>query len=277
MAGDGTIFVLASSQSAIAGELRGTPTVNRESYEAHRNIQADAYDRESADFEHEKVSHTRSYRTMAKIVAARIKVIAGSPCPRVLEVGCGTGLFTTQLAAIVPNASIVSTDAFSGVLAFAKKRLAHHQNVTIVQRDALDDYRDLGPFDFVCGADILHHIETPDAALARWGEATRRGGSLLILESNPRNPFLRWRTRNRPEEARFPLNTRTNLRAWLTQGGWEVVEVSHLSFYLPSGPPRLAGILNRLEQMIAYGNAFWGDWNGMFLLEARRGEGFHLD
>ena len=211
----------------------------------HRSQQAHfAVDAEARDAENE--GKARTYARKADLVAAAL----GS-AQAVVEVGCGSGLFTRALNRRLPALNITATDAFPEVIRRARGRIGGLVTFAIYDAERSPDEAALGrEFDALCGVDILHHLERPVHALANWLKLVRPGGRLVLLESNPKNPVLFLRLYGRPAEKRVFENTRHNLHAWAVDAGWESVSVSYAPVYLPNCPERLWPAFSRVENAI---------------------------
>jgi len=57
-------------------------------------------------------------------------------CDSILDLACGTGILTQQIAQKIPNAKIVGVDVTASYLEIAKKKLASNPNITFVHQDA---------------------------------------------------------------------------------------------------------------------------------------------
>jgi len=57
-------------------------------------------------------------------------------CDSILDLACGTGILTQQIAQKIPNAKIVGVDVTPSYLEIAKKKLASNPNISFVQQDA---------------------------------------------------------------------------------------------------------------------------------------------
>lgn len=57
-------------------------------------------------------------------------------CDSILDLACGTGILTQQIAQKIPNAKIVGVDVTPSYLEIAKKKLASNSNISFVQQDA---------------------------------------------------------------------------------------------------------------------------------------------
>jgi trans-aconitate 2-methyltransferase len=100
---------------------------------------------------------------MAEEVLALLK-LEGSE--RVLDIGCGDGRITEEIAARVPRGSVVGVDASHAMIAFATSHLgsAHQANVRFEVADAhCLPFREA--FDLVVSFNALHWLPEQDMAL----------------------------------------------------------------------------------------------------------------
>ena len=236
----------------------------------HQNRQALAYGENAPQYDDENAGKLRSVQRKAHIAADWITRRCPGNC-RILEIGCGTGLFTASLASRLTGATVLATDAFQPMLDLAAKRLARLKNVSLVKQDASEPIQLDSKVDIVCGVDVIHHIEFPEKAMAEWRKVTRPGGHLVFLETNPLNPILFMRLRNRPEEKRLCLNRPANLRNWCRAAGWTNPKVENLPFYLPSGPPFARTLLSAIEDCL-HGCRVFKRFSGLLCLQADTGD-----
>jgi trans-aconitate 2-methyltransferase len=94
---------------------------------------------------------------------------------RVLDVGCGNGKTTAEIAARLPEGSVVGVDASADMIAFAANHEAVHSNLQFAVADARQlPYQD--EFDLVVSFNALHWIPQQELALRSIHSALKRDG-----------------------------------------------------------------------------------------------------
>src|SRR5829696_611256 len=91
----------------------------------------------------------------------------GTPPARVLEVGCGEGKLACALARAGYSVTAIDPRAPEG---------------PIFRRVGIEEFTDLGPFDYVVASLSLHHIENLGGTLDKLADVVRTGGSLIVVE-----------------------------------------------------------------------------------------------
>ena len=234
----------------------------------HDERQRSAFVRDADRILSSVAGRNRTYARKARMAAGRIESAALAD-HRILEIGCGGGFFTRELALRLPRAAIVATDAFEPMLHACRERVRDLPNVSVRQMDAGGSLAGERQFDVVCAVDVIHHLENPTDALRAWRAQARPGGILVAIEANPFHPVLGLKALPNPEERRFFLNNPARLRCWTEEAGWTCVAVERLPLYLPAGPPVLAETLDRLEDLLHRGRRIWGLFSGGFLISAK--------
>src|ERR1700691_5211927 len=126
------------------------------------------------------------------------------PEARVLDVGCGPGTITADLAARVPSGQVVGIDAASDVLDLARQEASRRGQANVrfetgnVYQLGFED----GTFDVVHAHQVLQHLSDPVAALAEMRRVCRPGGLVAARDGDyggflwfPEDPELaEWRT-----------------------------------------------------------------------------------
>lgn len=82
---------------------------------------------------------------------------------KILVAGCGTGREAIQLAAALPDSSVLAVDLSRMSLAYAVKRAQEEAigNISFRQADILKLDPSHGQFDYVSSSGVLHHMEKP--------------------------------------------------------------------------------------------------------------------
>jgi SAM-dependent methyltransferase len=192
---------------------------------------------------------------------------------RALEVGCGTGLFTSLVAA--SGANITAVDISPELLAQAKAR-PECAGVRFELADVHGAGELGGPYDVIYGSSVLHHLDL-SAAMPVLRDAMRTGGRFVFTEPNMANPQV-WLERHVPAIRRAagasPDETafyRTGLTRLLRRTGFGDVWIRPFDWLHPATPRCLiapvAGVGRVLEVLPAV-----REISGSLLIFARRRE-----
>ena len=119
------------------------------------------------------------------ILDARRRVAAGGAV-RVLEIGCGIGLLTARLEAVLSDVWGIDPSITSLEQAVIPRR-------RLIAADGLCTPFADESFHLVIAVCVLHHVPVDQRAafLAEAARITRRGGRVLLCEHNPWNPLTR--------------------------------------------------------------------------------------
>ncbi len=97
---------------------------------------------------------------------------------RCLDMGCGTGFMTAQLARL--GLEMTGIDVSESLVAHARLHLAKQGIQAVVVRADVTEAPGFGPFDVVLCLDVIEHIEDDRAALSALYRACRPNGKLVI-------------------------------------------------------------------------------------------------
>jgi malonyl-CoA O-methyltransferase len=113
--------------------------------------------------------------------------------PRVLELGCGTGLFSRHLVKHYPEGRFILTDAAPAMIAECRRNLAGLGKATISYEvmDAGEAGGHAG-LDLIVSSMTLHWLPDPSAALQRLRRLLSPQGVLLYATLGP-DSFAEWR------------------------------------------------------------------------------------
>ncbi len=89
---------------------------------------------------------------IGKCLALRL---SGIPASRVLEIGCGTGLFSQHLSELFSNASLLLTDVAPAMVDICKQRFINQSNVRVVCMDG-ENLMLSNQFDLITSNMTLH-------------------------------------------------------------------------------------------------------------------------
>lgn len=178
------------------------------------------------------------------------KEFIGDTRSRVLEVGCGTGLFTEALART--DNTILAIDISDALIMKAKERVSS-ANVAFIVGNACETELESASLDFVLGSSSLHHLEV-DNALKEFIRILKPGGGMLFTEPNMLNPqvaltknvpFIKRRAGDSPDETAF---FRWRIAEMLRGAGFVDVLAEPFDFLHPRTP---AWLLDPMERWAA--------------------------
>ncbi|MFH2042025.1 MAG: class I SAM-dependent methyltransferase, partial [Acidobacteriota bacterium] len=166
----------------------------------------------------------------------------------ILEIGCGTGLFTQCFASL--DCELFSIDISKNLLEQARKRIPA-SNVTFKVDNVCRSGFESGCFDYIVGSSILHHLEVK-SALREIFRLLKPGGKCLFTEPNMMNPqialqknipFLKRWAGDSPDETAF---FRWGISKKFKNQGFINVHVEPFDFLHPAIPKVLLPLFNPL-------------------------------
>ncbi|MYW14174.1 methyltransferase domain-containing protein [Streptomyces sp. SID2955] len=133
---------------------------------------------------HESVLRSHTWRTAANSAAYLLGSL--KPHMRILDIGCGPGTITADLAELVPDGRVTGVDRAPGVLERARATAAERglANVDFAVADvhALDHPDDT--FCVVHAHQVLQHVGDPVAALREMHRVTKPGGYIAVRDAD---------------------------------------------------------------------------------------------
>jgi ubiquinone/menaquinone biosynthesis C-methylase UbiE len=133
---------------------------------------------------HASVLRSHSWRTALNSAAYLLPHL--TPGMKILDIGCGPGTITVDLASYVPQGHITGLERVGDVLTQARA-LANEKGVTnihFVEGDANAlDYPD-GTFDVVVCHQVLQHVQDPVGMLKEMKRVAKVGGIVAARESD---------------------------------------------------------------------------------------------
>jgi SAM-dependent methyltransferase len=193
---------------------------------------------------HETVLRSHRWRTAENSAAYLLTRLA--PGMDLLDVGCGPGTITRDLAAVVAPGRLVAIDSAADVVAGAMKAdaiavdaVGDNDGGHCIEWRVDDAYALVEPddsFDVVHAHQVLQHLARPVDALREWGRVCRPGGIIAARDVDyaavtwsPADPLLdRWmelcQLSHRANGGE--PNAGRQLMAWAHDAGFDHVEAS---------------------------------------------------
>jgi SAM-dependent methyltransferase len=221
---------------------------------------------------HESVLRSHEWRTAANSAAYLLDRLG--PGMDLLDVGCGPGTITIDLASLVAPGRVLGIDRAAEVVAQAGARLRETAgpNVSFATGDVYAlDVPDAS-FDVVHAHQVLQHLTDPVAALGELRRVLRPGGLLAVRDSDyggfvwaPADPRLdRWNALYHEITARNDADADAgrHLPGWVRAAGFGDLEVTTSTWTFADPPARAwwgglwADRVERsgfAEQAVAYG------------------------
>jgi ubiquinone/menaquinone biosynthesis C-methylase UbiE len=118
-----------------------------------------------------------------RALVERIRAISRGRPIRLLDVGCGTGLFASVVRSVLPAVKVVAIDLVAEMLAEGRLRW-HSQGdgVLPVQGDSERLPFSGASFDIVTCANSFHHYPRQERAIAEMRRVLKPGGRLMIID-----------------------------------------------------------------------------------------------
>lgn len=173
----------------------------------------------------------------------------------VLELGCGTGVFTEQMAAYCK--SLVAVDISEALLAQARLKVpSEHVRFARQNLEDIDPAQTGRGFEAVFGRSVLHHLDL-DQTLPQLAALLAPGAQLAFSEPNLLNPQVRimfsgleWAKRkwavSDTEMAFYPWE----LRSIFERHGFEVRALFPFDFMHPAIPARLVPLAESVDHLL---------------------------
>jgi SAM-dependent methyltransferase len=174
------------------------------------------------------------------------------PGMTILEVGCGTGSFTRELAR--SGAEVVAIDVSPELLEIARSNYSGPNVRYEIQNAYALTYSD-ATFDSVVGSSVLHHLEI-EVALREIYRVLKPRGTIYFTEPNMLNPqiaiqknvpWVKQRLGDSPDETAF---FRWLLRRLLEQTGYRDIRIDPFDFLHPKTPVPLIDRVNALGRFL---------------------------
>ena len=159
---------------------------------------------------------------------------------RILDIGCGDGKVTAEMAKAVPRGFVAGTDASAEMIEFAQKSFPKkkHSNLQFQICDARKISKSIFPatesFDLVFSNAVLHWVDDHEKFLRGAASVLKPGGRLIIScggKGNAHDVFLalrpemrlqRWREFFRKMPAPYFFYAPADYEKWLPKFGFQI-------------------------------------------------------
>lgn len=193
------------------------------------------------------------------------------PDMKVMEIGCGTGLFTELMAET--GAHILAIDVSPDLLEIARQRKLPSDLVEFREM-RFEEAPVEEPYDAILGSSVLHHLDM-FPALKHMFQLLKPGGSIAFAEPNMLNPQV-WLERNIPY-IRKKLNVspdETALVRWrmaqdLAKIGFADIQIRNVDWLHPAIPRFLISIVYKTGLLLERVPVI-KEFSGSVLIQARR-------
>ncbi|HKQ30779.1 MAG TPA: class I SAM-dependent methyltransferase [Burkholderiales bacterium] len=125
-----------------------------------------------------------SYGTRKRMAFIEETIRAGNPSG-ILDVGCGVGLVSLELAARFPDLRIIAIDDDRATIEYARSRNPHGKLKFQINHEL-----DVGQhFDLVIASEVLEHVDDPEKFLEWIRERLSERGRVVLTVPNGYGPF----------------------------------------------------------------------------------------
>ena len=174
-------------------------------------------------------------QTWARELIARLKLRGEE---HILDVGCGDGKITAEIARAVPRGSATGVDASPQMIGFARKTFppAKHPNLEFLVMDARKIKFDRR-FDLIFSNAALHWVDDHQAILCGMASVLKSGGRLIVScggKGNAQDVFValrpemwlkRWREFFRRIPKPYFFYSPADYEKWLPRAGFKTLNI----------------------------------------------------
>jgi len=175
---------------------------------SHKSRIATAFTRQAAAYDNVAAVQREVARRLARRIVNRLP----APPARILEIGCGTGLLSAELAAAFPGARLLLTDISPAMLDRCRARLGERAEYRVLDGEHPEEVKE--KFDLIASSLAMQWFSDLPGALTRLSGLLAPDGRLCFATLGARS-FTEWRAAHAalglhcgvhdyPEAAPFP-------------------------------------------------------------------------
>jgi ubiquinone/menaquinone biosynthesis C-methylase UbiE len=173
------------------------------------------------------------------------------PGDKLLEIGCGTGLFTEKVYK-ASGATIIATDISEDLLEVARQQ---HPGIEFKVDDAMNISFPANSFDGVYGSSIIHHLDLKKS-MEEIMRVLKPGGRTVFAEPNMLNPqifiqknvpFIKRALGDSPDETAI---VRWRMKRMMQDMGFVNVRIFPYDFLHPYTPTLAIPVVNAIGRFV---------------------------
>lgn len=136
------------------------------------------------------VKHSSLQKSLAKEILDNYPM---SPRAHILDVGCGDGRITAELANVANQGKVLGIDASPGMIEFASRNFPKTEfpNLDFLQGMA-EEVEFSQQFDLIVSFSCFHWLKDPKRAIRQLSSSLKQGGEMLILTYPKESPYYRY-------------------------------------------------------------------------------------
>jgi ubiquinone/menaquinone biosynthesis C-methylase UbiE len=153
----------------------------------HFDVMAEIYEKKYGYFDKfTKYKMNKKVNSFISLLNAEYSTLSNL---RIIEIGCGTGIYTVKYAQKMPKTSVLATDISDGMVRIAEERKYRGNNLKYKVVSAYNTGLEDSSVDVVCGFYILHHLNSK-AVIKEIRRILKPGGLIYFYEPNILNPVV---------------------------------------------------------------------------------------
>lgn len=107
---------------------------------------------------------------------------------RILDIGCGDGVITNEIATIVADGCVIGTDISDAMVEHAAKKYGGQRNLRFIQMDATQNFF-RHQFDIITSFNCLHWVSEQESAVIGIAKAAVDGAQIALLFSHRKSLY----------------------------------------------------------------------------------------